>query len=88
MIPVTRIYLLYLKTVLIIAGPGVTIQNASKQNVHSKRHILPHQKQIHGDLKTFLATEKGQNNALIHGKLQMCQTQRSDTQITAEITQT
>ena len=25
MIPVTRIYLLYLQTVLIIAGPGVTI---------------------------------------------------------------
>ena len=41
MIPVIRIYLLYLQTVLIIAGPGVTIQNASKQHVHGKRHILP-----------------------------------------------
>ena len=42
------------------------------------------QKQILGDLKN----EKSQNNALIHGKLQRCQTQRSDTQITAEIKQT
>ena len=33
MIPVKRIYLLYLQTVLIIAGPGVTIYNASKQHV-------------------------------------------------------
>ena len=39
MIPVKRIYLLYLQTVLIIAGPGVTICNASKQHVHGKRHI-------------------------------------------------
>ena len=36
-----RIYLLYLQTVLIIAGPGVTIWNASKQHAHSKCHILP-----------------------------------------------
>ena len=40
------------------------------------------------DLKTCLAIEKSQNNALIHGKFQRCQTQRSDTQITAEIKQT
>ena len=40
MIPVKRTYLLYLQTVLIIAGPGVTIYNASKQHVHGKRHIL------------------------------------------------
>ena len=40
MIPVKRIYLLYLQTVLIIAGHGVTIYNASKQHVHGKRHIL------------------------------------------------
>ena len=40
MIPVKRIYLLYLQTVLIIAGPGVTIYNASKQHVHGKRHSL------------------------------------------------
>ena len=46
------------------------------------------QKQILGDLKTYFAIEKSQNNALIHGKLQRCQTQRSDTQITAEIKQT
>ena len=41
MIPVIRIYLLCLQTVLIIAGPDVTIYNASKQHVHSKCHILP-----------------------------------------------
>ena len=40
MTPVKRIYLLYLQTVLIIAGPGVTVSNASKQHVHGKRHIL------------------------------------------------
>ena len=40
MIVVIRIYLLYLQTVLIIAGPGVTIQNASKHHAHSKCHIL------------------------------------------------
>ena len=40
MIPVKRIYLLYLRTVLITAGPGVTICNESKQHVHGKRHIL------------------------------------------------
>jgi len=40
MTPVKRIYLLYLQTVLIIAGPSVTIYNASKQHVHGKRHIL------------------------------------------------
>ena len=40
MIPVKRIYPLYLQTVLIIAGPGVTIYNASNQHVHGKRHIL------------------------------------------------
>ena len=35
------IYLLYLQTVLIIAGPGVTIIiYASKQLVYSKCHIL------------------------------------------------
>ena len=39
-LPVKRIYLLYLQTVLIIAGPGVTIYSASKQHVHGKRHIL------------------------------------------------
>ena len=40
MIPVIRIYLLYLQTVLITAGPIISIKNASKQHVHSKRHIL------------------------------------------------
>ena len=30
MIPVARIYLLYLQTVLILAGPGVKIENASR----------------------------------------------------------
>jgi len=40
MITVKRIYLLYLQTVLIIAGPGITICNASKQQIHGKRHIL------------------------------------------------
>ena len=29
-----------LQTALIIAGPGVTVQNASKQHIHSKCYIL------------------------------------------------
>ena len=33
-----------------------------------------------GDLKTYLAKEMSQNNILTHGKLQRCQTQRSDMQ--------
>ena len=37
---VIRIYLLYLKTVLITAGPGVTTKNASRQHVHGKFHVL------------------------------------------------
>ena len=49
--------LLYLQTVLIIAGPGVTICNASKQHVHGKRHIFVPQKQILGDFKIYLAIE-------------------------------
>ena len=40
MITVIRIYLLYLQTVLITAAHSVTIQNASKQHVHTKHHIL------------------------------------------------
>ena len=40
MTTVIRINLLYLQTALIIAGPGVTLQNASKQHIHSKCHIL------------------------------------------------
>ena len=55
MIPVKRIYLLYLQTVLITAGPGVTICNASKEHVHGKRHILS-LKSL-GDLKIYLAIE-------------------------------
>ena len=39
MILVTRIYLLHLQTVIIIAGPGVTIHNASKAT-HLQCHIL------------------------------------------------
>ena len=45
-------------------------------------------KQILGDLKTCLAIEVSLNNTFTHGKLQRCQTQRSDMQITAEIMQT
>ena len=40
MTTVIRITLLYLQTALIKAGPGVTPQNASKQHIHSKCHIL------------------------------------------------
>ena len=36
----------------------------------------------------YIAIEMSQNNALTHGKLQRCHTQRSDMQITAEIMQT
>ena len=39
-------------------------------SVHSKHHIFVPQKQI----------EMSQNNTLTHGKLQRCQTQRSDMQ--------
>ena len=51
MTTVIRINLLYSQTALIIAGPGVTLQNARKQHIHSKCHILPLKKQILGDLK-------------------------------------
>ena len=40
MMPVKIIYLLYLQTVLIIAGPGVTIYSASKQHFHGNRLIF------------------------------------------------
>ena len=49
-IPVIRIYLKYLQIVL---------KNASKQHVHSKRHIF--QKQILGELKAKLAIEMSLN---------------------------
>ena len=47
-------------------------------------------KQILGDLKTYidLGTDMSLNNAFTHVKLQRCQTQRSDMEITAEIRQT
>ena len=71
------------------AGPGVKIYKASWQLIHSKRHILfVAQKQILGDLATYLAIEMSKNNTLTHGKLWRCQTKRSNTQITAEIMQT
>ena len=38
MIPVIRIYLLYLQTVLITARPGVTIINASKAPAKRSQH--------------------------------------------------
>ena len=40
MTTVIRINLLYSQTALIIAGPGVTLQNASKQHIYSECHIL------------------------------------------------
>ena len=40
MTTVIRINLLYLQTALIKAGPGDTPQNASKQHIHCKCHIL------------------------------------------------
>ena len=49
---------------------------------------LVSQKQTLGDLKTYNAKEMSQNDKLTHGKLQRCQTQRSDIHITAEIMQT
>ena len=68
MTTVIRINLLYSETALIIAGPGVTLQNASKQHIHSKCHILS-LNQILGDLQSNLAIEMSQNNTLTHGKL-------------------
>ena len=40
MTTVIKINLLYSQTALIIAGSGVTTQNASKQHIPSKCHIL------------------------------------------------
>ena len=54
MIPVIRIYLLYLQTVLITAGPSVTILNASRQHVHNKCHILSLKRKYLGDLETII----------------------------------
>ena len=70
MTTVIRINLLYSQTALIIAGPGVTLQNANKQHIHSKCHILSlKSKLILGDLQSNLAIEMSQNNTLTHGKL-------------------
>ena len=40
-------------------------------------YIVP-QKQVLGDLKTYVEKEMSQNNTLTHGKLQRCQTRRSN----------
>ena len=72
MTTVIRINLLYSQTALIIAGPGVTL----------------YWMRMRVRLKTNLAIEMSQNNTLTNGKLQRCQTQRRNTQITAEIMQT
>ena len=69
MTTVIRINLLYLQTALIIARPGITLQNASKQHIHSKFHILSLKRKYMGDLKTNLAIEMSQNNTLTHAKL-------------------
>ena len=69
MIPVTRIYLLYLQTVLIIAGPGVTnnfrmqVNNTFTVNVifcpskantwRLKKHILQQQMSQSNTLNTW-----------------------------------
>ena len=52
MIPVIRIYLMDLQTVVIIAGPSITILNASKQHIHSKCHILSLKSKYLETLKT------------------------------------
>ena len=62
MITVIRIDLLqYSRTALIIARPGVTLQNASKQHIHSKFHILSLKRKY---LEMNLAIEMSQNNTL------------------------
>ena len=55
-----------------------------KQHAHSIRHILPSEANT-WRLKTYLEIEMSQNNTLTLGKLQRCQSHRSDLQITAEI---
>ena len=70
MIAVIRIYLLYLQTVLIIAGPSVTnrMQVSNTFTVLNKMPYFVPQKQILGDLKTNLAIEMSQNNTVTRGK--------------------
>ena len=60
--------------------PGVTIQNASKQNVHGKRFILPLKKQILGDQENIPCNGNEPKQCIYTWK-----TRRSDTEITAEI---
>ena len=57
---------------------------AGKQHAHSIRHILPLEANT-WRLKTYLEKKTSQNNTLALGKLQRSQSQRSDLQITAEI---
>ena len=61
MIPVTRIYLLCLQTVLIIAGPAPASQfRMQVNNTFTETSYFVPRKQILGDLKTYLAIEMSQ----------------------------
>ena len=71
MIPVIRIYLLYLsrlQTVLIAAEPASQYRILLSNTFTVKSYFVP-QKQILGTLKTYRAIEMSQNNTITHGNL-------------------
>ena len=80
MIPVIRIYLLYLQTQFYHSRDRRHDIECKETRLQQTSYLVP-QKQILGDLKIHLATEMSQNNVLTYGKLR-CQTQRSDMHIT------
>ena len=87
MIPMTRIYLLYLNSSN-HSGARHHDLECKKATRSQYTSYSVRQKQIFGDLKTYLATEMSQNNTLTRGKLHRCKSQRSDMQTTAGIMQT
>ena len=101
MTSVMKIYLLYLQTVLIAAGPGAQYRMQVKKisNMFTVNFMFSPSKANSWRFKKILnvyhAIEMSLNNTWTHGKfigklqmanLQSCQTLRGDMQITAETT--
>ena len=89
MISVIRIYLLYLLTVLLQPEPAPQYRYRMQvNNTFTVNDISCPSKANTWRFKSISCDRNSQNNALTHGKLQGCQTQRSDMHMTAEMMQT
>ena len=65
---------------------GVSEEKRGRTNkTWEDKYFVPQSKHLQTLKHNYLAIEMSQNNALAHGELQRCQSQRTDTQITAEI---